>query len=82
MSEDGDQVEVIVAGVSYGVITLVNAGQDLMIPLHPGATADVRVLAVYDGGGGVTFGATSSLGEVRSRVMDVGQSDYWTVSTP
>jgi hypothetical protein len=80
LAEDADQVEVLVDGVSYGTITLINAGQDLLIPLKPGAQAQVRAVARFDGGGGVTFGSRSSLGEVRSRIMAVGESDDWTVT--
>lgn len=79
LAEDADQVEVMVDGVSFGTVTLTNLGQDVLIPLKPGAQAQVRAVARFDGGGGVTFGASSSLGEVRSRIMAVGESDDWTV---
>jgi hypothetical protein len=80
LAEDADQVEVVVDGISYGIVTLVNSGQDLLIPLKPGAQAQVQAIARFDGGGGVTFGSRSSLGEVRSRIMAVGESDVWTVT--
>jgi ABC-type sugar transport system ATPase subunit len=82
VAEDLDQVTVMVDGVSYGTVTLTNMGQDLIVPLVAGAAANVTVLAEFDGGGGVTFGAYSSLGETRSRVMMVGESDIWTVIAP
>jgi hypothetical protein len=83
MADDGDRVTVTVGGSSFGpvTVTLTNRGQDLLIPLVAGAPSTVKVYAAYDGGGGVTFGAYSSLGETRSRVMAVGQSDEWTVVT-
>jgi len=78
--EDGDVVEIFVNGTSYGQVTLSSAGQDILIPLPAGTTAKVRAVAVQDGGGGVTFGVTTSQGEIRSTVMAVGQSDDWSVS--
>lgn len=78
--EDGDVVDLIVNGVSHGRILLSSAGQDVLIPLPAGSTASVKALAVEDGGGGVTFGVTTSQGEIRSTVMAIGQSDDWSVS--
>jgi hypothetical protein len=78
--EDGDVVEVFVNGASQGRVLLSSAGQDLLVPLPAGSTAQVHVVATDDGGGGVTFGVTTSMGEIRSTVMAVGQSDDWSVS--
>jgi hypothetical protein len=78
--EDGDVVDLIVNGTSHGRILLSSAGQDVLIPLPAGSTASVKALAVEDGGGGVTFGVTTSQGEIRSTVMAVGQSDDWSVN--
>jgi len=78
--EDGDVVEIFVNGVSYGQVALRSGGQDVLIPLPVGTTAKVHALAVQDGGGGVTFGVTTSQGEIRSTVMAVGQSDDWSVT--
>jgi hypothetical protein len=78
--EDGDVVEIFVNGTSYGQVTLSSGGQDVLIPLPVGTTAKVHALAVQDGGGGVTFGVTTSQGEIRSTVMAVGQSDDWSVT--
>ena len=78
--EDGDVVEVFVNGASHGRVLLTSAGQDLLVPLPAGSTAQVHVVAMEDGGGGVTFGVTTSMGEIRSSVMAVGQSDDWSVS--
>jgi len=78
--EDGDVVEIFVNGTSYGQVTLSSGGQDILIPLPVGTTAKVHALAVQDGGGGVTFGVTTSQGEIRSTVMAVGQSDDWSVT--
>lgn len=79
VEEDGDAVIIQVNGVPYGEVLLSHAGQSLMIPLPAGALSQLRVLAIRDGGGGVTFGARSSVGDVRSKVMQVGDSDNWTV---
>ena len=75
-----DIVEIFVNGTSYGRILLSNAGQDVLIPLPAGTNAQVHVLAVQDGGGGVTFGVTTSQGEIRSTVMPEGGSDDWSVT--
>ena len=78
--EDGDVVEIFVNGTSYGHVALSSGGQDVLIPLPVGTTAKVHALATQDGGGGVTFGVTTSQGEIRSTVMAVGQSDDWSVT--
>ncbi len=80
IAEDGDIVEIFVNGTSYGRVLLSNAGQDVLIPLPAGTNAQVHVLAVQDGGGGVTFGVTTSQGEIRSTVMPEGGSDDWSVT--
>ncbi len=78
--EDGDVVEIFVNGTSYGRVPLASGGQDVLIPLPVGTTAKVHVVAVQDGGGGVTFGVTTSQGEIRSTVMPEGGSDDWSVT--
>lgn len=80
IAEDGDIVEIFVNGTSYGQVLLSHAGQDVLIPLPAGTNAQVHVLAVQDGGGGVTFGVTTSQGEIRSTVMPQGGSDDWSVT--
>ena len=77
--EDGDAVILYVNGNSMGQVDLTNKGQTVLVVLPVGALSQMRVLAVTDGGGGVTFGASSSVGDVRSKVMSVGDSDNWTV---
>ncbi len=77
--EDGDAVSIAINGVSLGELTLANAGARLTIPLKPGAPASISITAVRDGGGGVTFRAISSRGELRTRVMAVGESETWAV---
>lgn len=78
--EDGDVVEIFINGTSYGRVLLAAGGQDVLIPLPVGTTAQVHVVAVQDGGGGVTFGVTTSQGEIRSTVMPQGGSDDWSVT--
>jgi hypothetical protein len=80
VEQDGDVVEVFVNGVSYGRIMLTSLGQDLLVPLPAGSTAQVHVVALEDGGGGVTFGVHTSMGEIRTAVMAVGQSQDWSVT--
>jgi hypothetical protein len=78
--EDGDQVEIFVNGQSKGVVSLTNAGKDIELEFTPGTTVDFRTVATTDGGGGVTFGASTATGETRSRVMQVSESDLWQLT--
>jgi len=75
--EDGDHVELSVDGVSFGDTTLKGAGTSFLIPLAPGTPARLKLLATADGGGGVTVGFVSSLGEARTQIMQVGDFDQW-----
>ncbi len=77
--EDGDAVVLYVNGASFGRVDLTNQGLSVLLALPRQALSQIRVLAVADGGGGVTFGAASSAGDVRTKVMGVGNSDEWTV---
>jgi hypothetical protein len=77
--EDGDHVEFSVDGASFGDTVLQGAGTSFLIPLAPGTPAHLKLLATADGGGGVTVGFISSLGEARTRVMQVGDFDQWQV---
>jgi hypothetical protein len=79
LAEDGDHVELFVDGASFGDTTLKGAGTSFLIPLAPGTPAFLKLLATADGGGGVTVGFISSLGEARTRVMQVGDFDQWQV---
>lgn len=80
MAEDGDVVWVGLDGVPFGDLELKNAGTELAVALPIGTPAQLQVVAERDGGGGgVTFGAASSQGEIRSRVMNVGDREEWTV---
>jgi hypothetical protein len=79
--QHGDAVEIFVDGTSYGQVVLGSAGQDVLIPLPSGMTAKVRVVATQDGGGGVSFGVTTSQGEIRSPILAVGESDDWSVTS-
>jgi len=78
--EDGDAVSIFLDGVPYGEIQLSHSGATLTLALKRNAEAHLRIVATHDGGGGVTFGAASSLGEVLTRVMAVGDSEEWTIS--
>jgi hypothetical protein len=79
--EDGDTVEILLDGISYGDVVLSHTGAALTIPLKPHSSARLGIVATRDGGGGgITFGAISSLGEVRTRVMSVGEKEEWVIS--
>jgi hypothetical protein len=80
LAEDGDHAELIVDGVSYGDLYLRNAGKEFLVPLTRGMPARMKLLATADGGGGITIGFVSSLGEARTRIMNVGQSEEWVVT--
>ena len=80
IDEDGDVVDLFVNNISYGTVPLMHVGAEVIITLPEGTQAEVKVVARADGEGGVTFGAQTSQGEVRTRVMEVGESDSWTVT--
>jgi hypothetical protein len=80
LDEDRDQVELSVDGVSLGKIDLGNAGQSVLIPLTRGTPSHMRLLATADGGGGVTVGMVSSMGEARTSVLQVGGFEQWNVT--
>jgi hypothetical protein len=69
-----------VNGVSYGDLYLKNAGTEFLFPLIPGAPAQMKLTATADGGGGVTVGFVSSMGEARTRTLAVGESEQWEVT--
>ena len=79
MAEDGDVVWLGLDGVPFGDLVLRNAGTEITVALPVGTPAHLLIVATRDGGGGVTFGAASSQGELRSRVMNVGDREEWTV---
>jgi len=79
LEEDGDHAELFVDGVSYGDLYLRNAGKEILIPMIPGKPAQMKLVATADGGGGVTVGFVSSLGEARTRIMQVGDFEQWQV---
>lgn len=78
--DDGDEVDLFIDGAYFAHLVLSNAGNTLTIPLNKHQTTTVRIVASRDGQGGVTMGAYSSLGETRTRVMSVGESEEWQIS--
>jgi hypothetical protein len=80
LAQDGDHAELFVDGLSYGDIYLKHAGTAILIPLAPGVPAQIKILATIDGGGGVTIAFISSLGEARTRIMQVGEFEQWQVT--
>lgn len=77
--EDGDRAELFVDGTSMGTVNLSNAGEEILIPVRRGSPALMKLVATGDGGGGVTVGMISSLGDARTEVLQVGQSEHWQV---
>lgn len=78
--EDGDAVKISLNDIPFGEVVLSNSGTKLAIPLKKGAQTKITCLASQDGQGGVTFRAVSSTGEMRTRVMAVGESESWTIA--
>lgn len=72
---DGDRVEVLVNGLRVDVVQILNGGTQVQVPVLKSGATVVTVKAVYDGGGGVTLGLSGGRGEVRMRVLQVGESE-------
>lgn len=81
-ADDGDVVLILIDGKPFGPVELSSKGATLTVPLRPGAQTVLSAQALKDGGGGVTFGAESSTGEIRTRVMSVGEQEIWTLNAP
>jgi hypothetical protein len=79
LADDGDHAELFVNGVSQGDVRLKNEGTSLLIPLAAGMPVQMKLVATADGDGGVTVAFISSLGEARTRVMQVGEFETWQV---
>lgn len=72
MDEDGDIVEISAAGFSQRLVIL-NTPKLFFVPVMPGAP--VRITAIKDGGGGgVTLGVKTVVGDVPLPFLAVGQS--------
>lgn len=75
-AEDGDVVTLhIPIGADIGPIPLTIAGTTVSIPVVTGQPAQLTVIAVKDGVGGVTLGVQTSGGVWFSQVMPVGGSE-------
>jgi hypothetical protein len=79
LAEDGDHAELFVDGVGLGDVYLKNAGKEFLIPLVAGKPAQMKLVATADGGGGVTVGFVSSMGEARTRILQMGDFEQWQV---
>lgn len=79
LAQDGDHVELSVDGISFGDIYLQNASTSILIPLTPGVPVQIKLVATADGGGGVTVGFISSLGEARTDVLQAGEFEQWQI---
>lgn len=74
--EDGDVVTLrLPMGGDIGPIPLTVAGTTVSVPVVTGQPANLSVLAVKDGVGGVTLGIQTSGGVWFSKVMAVGESE-------
>jgi hypothetical protein len=80
LAEDGDRAELSVDGLGFGDIYLKNAGTEFLIPLVANKPAQMKLTATGDAGGGVTVGFVSSMGEARTRTMQVGDYEQWQVT--
>lgn len=71
--EDGDVVEILVNGTTFATVPITNGGTVLAIPLQRGQNS-ITVLAIRDGGGGVTVSLRTSHGHYFARYMEEGES--------
>ena len=69
-TEDGDQVTLSSAGYELPV-RLAKVPQTFAVPVD--ASATIRVIGLYDGGGGITLGIQSGSGAVMLPIMVPGQ---------
>tara|TARA_B100000927_G_scaffold278656_1_gene261536 strand:+ start:273 stop:929 length:657 start_codon:yes stop_codon:yes gene_type:complete len=79
IAQDGDIVKVFINGMPFSIITLTHIGADISIPLFTENTNTLQIQAIQDGGGGVTFGAYSNLGQVYTKIMNVGDIETWHI---
>ena len=79
IAQDGDIVKIYIDNLPYAIITLSHIGAEISIPLQKGIINSLQVHAIFDGGGGVTFGAYSNSGEVFSKVMQIGEVETWHI---
>ncbi|MDX2288902.1 MAG: hypothetical protein NW217_08800 [Hyphomicrobiaceae bacterium] len=68
--QDGDRVRISSAGFSQDV-TILHKPRMFFVPYLPGAA--VRIEATFDGGGGVTLGVRTAIGDVPLPYLSVGQ---------
>jgi hypothetical protein len=79
---DGDVVSLRKNGATMGRVTLGYAFQTVSVPFAAGESAQISVLGDVDGGGGITVGLKSSLGEMAGGVIFPGQEVTWKVTLP
>lgn len=72
-AEDGDVVDVIVNGHRYATVPITNQGAYLSLPLPASGAGQVVIRGVVDGGGGITVGCETSLGQAFLGVLEPGQ---------
>jgi len=68
--QDGDRVRISSSGFSQEV-TILHAPKVFFVPYLPGSS--VRLEAIHDGGGGVTLGVRTALGDMPLPWLSVGQ---------
>ena len=72
-SEDGDVVSLSTdTGATFGPFTISNAGSTVSIPVVGGRAPRITLHALKDGNGGITVGATTSMGTWYSGILPEG----------
>lgn len=80
LENDGDVVEIIINNNKLGFYDLTNAEQEISVPFYKNSLTQIKVKAVDDGGGGVTFGMKGTQGEFKTKVMQLGETFSWEFS--
>ena len=74
-NKDGGTVEISVDGQPLDIISMSHTGLTLLIPLEFGKSKIIKVKAIRDGGGGVSFGAQLMNSDFLLRNMKIGESE-------
>lgn len=80
MENDGDVVEVTVNQKRVGFYELTNTEKEILVPFYKNKVTLIKVKAVDDGGGGVTFGMRGDRREFKTKVMQLGETFSWSFS--
>lgn len=80
LENDGDVVEITINNNRLGFYDLTNTEQKISVPFYKNVPTLIKVKAVDDGGGGVTFGMKGTQGEFKTKVMQLGETFSWEFS--